>query len=63
MSGRTMKFPYTIGAQVTQFPFAYYFNKSWVFKSWVIGSVLTFPIMVAITNSIPDEKPKGKKDH
>jgi hypothetical protein len=31
-AARKMAYPYTLGAQVMQFPFKYYYNNSWVFK-------------------------------
>ena len=37
MSGRVMKYPYTVGAQFRHFPFRMYFEKDWVYRSvWIL---------------------------
>ena len=30
--GRPMAYPYTLGAQIMQFPFKMHYTKNWVFK-------------------------------
>jgi len=57
-----MRYPYTKGAQLAQFPFKNYFTKNWVFKSWAIGFVICLPLFAKITASIPEPAPK-KSDH
>lgn len=47
MSGRPMKFPYTIAAKITRFPFHHYFIKSetgWVFRYWAISILICAPL-------------------
>lgn len=47
MSGRPMKFPYTIAAKITRFPFHHYFVKSetgWVFRYWAISILICAPL-------------------
>jgi len=44
ITDRTMKYPYTLGAQVRQFPYRFYWNNSWIFKYWCISTVLCTPI-------------------
>ncbi|XP_076667327.1 reduction of Rh1 isoform X2 [Andrena cerasifolii] len=46
--GRPMKYPYTLSAKIAQFPYAYYYKHSWVFKYWVLGCLVTAPIFYKI---------------
>jgi hypothetical protein len=32
MSGRPMKYPYTLGAQVMQFPYKFHFANNWIVR-------------------------------
>ncbi|KAK2583061.1 hypothetical protein KPH14_009094 [Odynerus spinipes] len=41
---RAMKYPYTLTAQIMQFPYKHYWNHSWLFKYWIIGSIFVAPI-------------------
>lgn len=41
---RPMKFPYTTAAQIMQFPFKHYWEKSWLFKYWLISTVICAPV-------------------
>jgi len=50
-----MRYPYTLGAQMRAFPIKYYIQKNWVFKAWALGTVLSAPLFMAITNSFPAE--------
>eukprot|EP00095_Tigriopus_kingsejongensis_P009830 maker-scaffold21_size687808-snap-gene-1.17 protein:Tk09830 transcript:maker-scaffold21_size687808-snap-gene-1.17-mRNA-1 annotation:"hypothetical protein G5I_13062" len=61
-SGQLLKYPYTLGARIMQFPFKMHYQKNWLFRSMVLGFFLTLPIMAKITMSFPDEKPK-KAEH
>merc|ERR1711887_147911 len=44
MSGRAMKYPYTMGAKIAQFPFGYYIKNQWMFKYYLIGVGMSIPI-------------------
>nr|ALS04504.1 hypothetical protein YQE_10512 [Acartia pacifica]ALS04505.1 hypothetical protein [Acartia pacifica] len=57
-----MRYPYTLGAQLMQFPWKKFYKQNWVIRSWVNGIVLALPIMAVITKSIPEPAPK-KSDH
>merc|ERR1712212_159689 len=44
MSGRMMKYPYTVSAKLAQFPFTYYLKNQWIFKYYFIGVGLSIPV-------------------
>lgn len=46
--GRPMKFPYTFSAKIAQFPLKFHIQNQWVWKYWVAGIVLSFPIFYKI---------------
>jgi len=55
---------------IKAFPLKYHLDKSWVFKSYALGLVLTTPIFVKITNVFPAEAnvwspipERAKSDH
>merc|ERR1719339_231067 len=54
-----LRYPYTMGAMIMQFPAKYMIQKNWVFKSYLIGLVPTGLLYLKITNSFPDEVPTG----
>lgn len=45
MSGRPMKYPYTLSAKIAQFPFMRYYNhpRGWILKYWVAATVICMP--------------------
>ena len=53
-----MRYPYTLGAMVMQTPWKYYISKSWVFKAYALGLVLSAPLFIKITYSFPEEEKK-----
>ena len=52
MSGRPMKYPYTLSAKIAQFPWGMYWKNAWVFRYGAFASALTFPIFVMIQNAV-----------
>ncbi|KAK8727215.1 hypothetical protein OTU49_009755, partial [Cherax quadricarinatus] len=48
MSGRTMKYPYTITAKFLSFPYKYYYKNVWAFRYYVFSVVLCMPIFYKI---------------
>nr|XP_027237423.1 uncharacterized protein LOC113828617 [Penaeus vannamei] len=44
MSGRAMKYPYTLSAKIAQFPFSYYVKNQWVFKYYLLGVAVSIPV-------------------
>merc|ERR1711887_267638 len=51
MSGRAMKYPYTLGAKIAQFPFGYYIKNQWLFKYYLLGVGLSVPIFKAFQDA------------
>lgn len=45
---RPMKYPYTFLGKISQFPFKYYMQHSWLLKFTVIATFVTFPIFYKI---------------
>lgn len=45
---RPMKYPYTILGKLSQFPYRYYIQHSWLFKFTLIGGLLSLPIFYKI---------------
>lgn len=43
-SDRQMKFPYTTTAQLRQFPYKYYFEKSWFFRYGFYAMFVSMPV-------------------
>jgi len=58
-----MRYPYTIGAMLMNFPLKYHIQKNWVWKAYAIGLVPVGLLMIKITNSFPDEAPKKEAAH
>ncbi|KAF0290961.1 hypothetical protein FJT64_010873 [Amphibalanus amphitrite] len=52
MSGRPMKYPYTLSAKIAQFPWGLYWKNAWVFRYGAFASAITFPIFVMIQNAV-----------
>merc|ERR1711915_175725 len=44
MSGRMMKYPYTLSAKIAQFPYGYYIKNQWVFRYYAIALVVCAPV-------------------
>ncbi|KAI4495861.1 hypothetical protein M0802_008267 [Mischocyttarus mexicanus] len=42
--GRPMVFPYTMSAQIAQFPFKHYYKHSWLFRYWFIAIAVCSPL-------------------
>ncbi|XP_055907733.1 uncharacterized protein LOC129942714 [Eupeodes corollae] len=47
-AGRPMKFPYTFSAKIAQFPFKFYVQNQWVWKYYLIGLAVSFPVFYKI---------------
>lgn len=47
-STRPMKYPYTFTAKIVQFPYGYYFKYSWVYRYYLYGVIVSFPVFVYI---------------
>merc|ERR1712168_1145441 len=66
MSGRAMKYPYTLGAKIAQFPFGYYVKNQWVFKYYLFGIAASIPIFKAFQDaamSPANVEAWNKKEH
>ena len=50
-----LRYPYTLGAMLRQFPLKYHMGKSWIYKAYALGLVLSAPIFFKITNIFPAE--------
>ncbi|CAL7949616.1 unnamed protein product [Xylocopa violacea] len=51
MSGRPMKYPYTLSAKITRFPFYHYFfvtKNGWLLRYWLVASILCLPLWYKI---------------
>lgn len=46
MSGRPMKYPYTLSAKIAHFPFYHYYNhkNGWILKYWIWTSISLMPV-------------------
>ncbi len=44
MSGRQMKYPYTLTAKIGQFPWKHHFTGHWLYKYYAFGIFATFPV-------------------
>jgi hypothetical protein len=40
----TLRYPYTIGAKIMQFPYRYYFEHAWVFRYWTYSLAVCTPV-------------------
>jgi len=47
-SPKTMKYPYTLGAQIAQFPYKFYWDNNWNFKYYIIAVIASFPVFYKI---------------
>jgi len=50
---RTMVYPYTFGAMLRAFPLKFHVQKSWVYKSYALGLLVTAPLFWKITSVFP----------
>ncbi|XP_034176918.1 reduction of Rh1 [Osmia lignaria lignaria] len=46
MSGKPMRYPYTLSAQIAHFPFNHYYNhkRGWILKYWMWTAVGLMPV-------------------
>lgn len=67
--GRPLRYPYTTGAMLMQFPYKFHYKNAWVYRAWVLGLGVTFPIMCYVTYKQGGHKgiryppPAEKKGH
>lgn len=47
---RHMKYPYTLGAKIAQFPYKFYFKNNWIVRYYCFSLVLCIPIFKSISN-------------
>jgi len=47
-SGRQMRYPYTLGAQVKAFPYKFHWENCWLPKAWAIGLGMCMPLWAYI---------------
>ena len=45
---RHMKYPYTLTAQIRQFPFKYHFNNNWIYRYYTYAFFVTLPVFAYI---------------
>lgn len=45
---RPMKYPYTFLGKISQFPYKYYYQHSWLFKHTVFALLITVPLFYKI---------------
>lgn len=58
-SDRRMRYPYTTTAQLRQFPYKYYFEKSWLFRYSFYAMFVAMPIfwtLQRLSNSEENKK-------
>lgn len=62
---RPMKYPYTFLGKISQFPFNYYMQHSWLFKYTLIATFIALPIFYKIQklSYSPDNVKKWEKLH
>ncbi|XP_063921913.1 uncharacterized protein LOC135136512 [Zophobas morio] len=51
---RPMKYPYTMGAKVIQFPYKFYYQNNWIWRYYpygILGSVPVFWYLSSLANS------------
>jgi len=48
-----MVYPYTFGAMLRAFPLKFHVQKSWVYKSYALGLLVTAPLFWKITSVFP----------
>ena len=41
---RPVKYPYTLTAKIANFPYKYYIQYSWLYKYYIIGTLVCLPI-------------------
>jgi len=56
---RTMKYPYTLTAQIKQFPYKWMFKNQWIFRYWIYGCVVSLPVFWKISKMA--NSPENKK--
>lgn len=47
---RPMKFPYTMSAKLTQFPWKHYFGKQFIWKYYIGGVLVCIPLFKKISS-------------
>merc|ERR1712212_1140981 len=52
MSGRVMRYPYTMGAKVMQFPYKFHWDNCWFTRAMVLGSIICMPLWVKIQKKV-----------
>ena len=52
---RAMVYPYTFGAMLRAFPLKFHLEKSWVYKSYALGLLVSTPLFFKITTAFPAE--------
>jgi len=52
MSGRQMKYPYTLSAKIALFPYRHHFQNHWVYKYYTFGLIASFPIFMWLNGQI-----------
>eukprot|EP00093_Oithona_nana_P002453 02453.XXX_24188_23845_1 [CDS] Oithona nana genome sequencing. len=61
VASRPLPYPYTLGAQIMQFPYKFHFQNSWWVKCLVAGALINIPFFWKIQNaSMAGEAPKDK---
>ena len=45
---RPVKYPYTLTAKIANFPYKYYMQYSWLYKYYIIGTLVCLPIFYKI---------------
>ncbi|XP_076751554.1 reduction of Rh1 [Xylocopa sonorina] len=51
MSGIPMKYPYTLSAKITRFPFEHFYFKAkrgWLLRYWTVSAILCLPLWYKI---------------
>ncbi|KYN28418.1 PREDICTED: uncharacterized protein LOC108770428 [Trachymyrmex cornetzi] len=62
---RRMKYPYTFTAKIAQFPYKYYWKHSWLYRYFLLSSLITVPIFYKIQklSYAPENVAKWDKIH
>ncbi|CAK9812533.1 hypothetical protein ANTPLA_LOCUS7433 [Anthophora plagiata] len=49
-----------VGSKIVQFPYNYYWRKSWPYKYWTIGLIASLPIFYQVQSMANDKFNQGK---
>merc|ERR1712212_449567 len=52
MSGRAMKYPYTLAAKMAQMPWKLYWKNAWVMRYTAYATIITLPLFKVIENAV-----------